>query len=371
MRQTPLKNYEITDVLGPEKSEQEVFSKISEDEDLCELYNIFPAAIRKDFLNFMTGKSGLKITYDTFFKMVFDPYDTPERLESFLEQIVGQPVKIKEVLKCDSQKIHAGSSIVIMDIVLSLSDGSLMDVEIQKVGYSFPGERSCCYSADLIMRQYNRAKKKAKRDGKPFSFRSLKPVYVIILMEDSPAPFKAVAPHYIHKKITNYDSGAKVADLSNIVYISLDTFHKVVQNIDTPLHAWLTFLSAYEPNDILKLVNSHPEFLEMYQEIAEFRDRTEDIMGFFSDALIQMDLATEEYMWDEMKKEKAQLSSEVEQLTSEKEQLTSEKEQLTSEKEQLASENVNLAEQNEVLSSKINDLEKELASLRKLLSENS
>ena len=349
--------YEITDIFGPEKSEQEVFSQISAYNDLYEVYDEFPENAKKDLLNFMTGKKGLRITYDTFFKMVFDPYDNPERLESFLEQIIGQPVKIKDVLKCDSQKIHAGSSIVIMDIVLSLSDGSIMDVEIQKVGYAFPGERSCCYASDLIIRQYNRAKKKAKKEGKPFSFRSLKPVYVIILMEDSPAPFKAVSPHYIHKKITTYDSGAKVAELSNIVYISLDTFRKVVQNIDTPLHAWLSFLSSYEPNDVLKLVNSHPEFLEMYQEIAEFRDRTEDIMGFFSDALIQMDLATEEYMWDEMKKEKAELTSEVEQLTSEKEKLTS--------------ENMDLATQNAHLTSKIDDLEKELVSLRKLLSGNS
>lgn len=135
MPQTLPQKYVISDIFGPEKTEQEVFSQISSDEDLCEIYDDFPANLKKDFLDFMTGKKGLKITYDTFFKMVFDPYDNPERLENFLREIIGQPVKIKHVLKCDSQKIHAGSSIVIMDIVLSLSDGSVMDVEIQKVGY--------------------------------------------------------------------------------------------------------------------------------------------------------------------------------------------------------------------------------------------
>lgn len=355
--------YELADILGPASTEQEVLSTIYNDKELYELYTGFTEEIQKDLLDFFTGKCGPKITYDTFFKMVFDPYDNPERLEEFLAEILGQPVKIKEVLQCDSQKIHAGSSIVIMDIVLSLSDGSVMDVEIQKVGYAFPGERSCCYAADLILRQYNRAKKQAKKRKQRFSFRSLKPVYVIILMEESPIPFKSVAPHYIHRKVTTYDSNAKVAELSNIVYISLDTFRNVVQNIDTPLHAWLTFLSAHEPKDILRLVNSHPEFLELYQEIAEFRTRMEDIMGFFSDALIQMDLATEEYMWEEMKKEKAKLASEVEHLTSEVDQLAFEKDQLASEKDQLSLKNERLNSENE-------NLKAELASLRKLLSEN-
>ena len=104
--------------------------------------------------------------------------------------------------------------------------------------------------------------------------------------------------------------------------------------------------------------------MEMFDEIAHPHKKRHTHMGFFSDELIQMDLATEEYMWDEMKKEKAELTSEVEQLTSEKEKLTSEKEKLTS-------ENMDLATQNAHLTSKIDDLEKELVSLRKLLSGNS
>ena len=362
MEKKQTKEYCIVDILGQEKSEQEVLSKIYEDDVLSDIYHSYPDDTKHDFLNFMTGKHGLKVTYDPFFKMIFDPYINPERLEAFLEEIIGQPVKIMHVLQCDSQKIHAGSSIVIMDIVLSLTDGSIMDVEIQKVGYSFPGERSCCYASDLIMRQYNRAKKQPKKEGKKFSFRSLKPVYVIIIMEDSPSTFKAVAPHYLHKKVTTYDSGANVAELSNIVYISLDTFQDVVQNIDTPLHAWLAFLSAYKPKDIIKLVDSHPEFLELYHEIAAFRDRTEDIMGFFSDALIQMDLATEEYMWDEMKKEKAKLTTELDQLSSEKEKLSEENEKLSGENEKLSGENEKLSTENA-------SLKDELAALRKLLSE--
>ena len=35
-------------------------------------------------------------------------------------------------------------------------DGGLADIEIQKIGYAFPGERSACYSADLLLRQYKK-----------------------------------------------------------------------------------------------------------------------------------------------------------------------------------------------------------------------
>ena len=34
------------------------------------------------------------------------------------------------------------------------ADGTICNVEIQKIGYAFPGQRSTCYSADLLLRQY-------------------------------------------------------------------------------------------------------------------------------------------------------------------------------------------------------------------------
>ena len=49
---------------------------------------------------------------------------------------------------------------------MEFEDGSLADVEIQKLGYAFPGERSACYAADLLLRQYKRARDKRNRKGK-------------------------------------------------------------------------------------------------------------------------------------------------------------------------------------------------------------
>ena len=60
-----------------------------------------------------------------------------------------------------------------MDIVVKTESGAIVNVEMQRIGYYFPGERSSCYTSDLIMRQYSavRAKK-----GLDFSYSDLKPV---------------------------------------------------------------------------------------------------------------------------------------------------------------------------------------------------
>ena len=45
-----------------------------------------------------------------------------------------------------------------MDIVVELEDHSIANVEVQKIGYKFSGQRSACYSADLLLRQYKRVR---------------------------------------------------------------------------------------------------------------------------------------------------------------------------------------------------------------------
>lgn len=99
--------------------------------------------------------------------------------------------------------------------------------------------------------------------------------------------------------------------IGNIVYISLDTFHFVVQNISTELEAWLTFLSSDQPSDILKLVNRFPKFKSYYADIAAFRQHPKALIYMFSEALTIMDRNTVKYMCEEQKKEIASLTAEL------------------------------------------------------------
>ena len=220
-----------------------------------------------------------------------------------------------------------------MDINIELTDGSITDIEMQKIGYLFPGERSSCYIADFIMRQYNRIK---SEKGKRFTYRDMKPVYLIVLMEQSSTAFKAVSPHFMHREQISYDSNANVTSLSNILYVSLDTFHEVSQNINTKLQAWLTFLSSAEPKDILNLITKYSEFEEYYHDIVAFRKKPKELISMYSEALAILDHNTELYMINELQnaiKEKETVIAELDSTILEKNNTIAEKENTIAEKD--------------------------------------
>ena len=211
--------------------------------------------------------------------------------------------------------ISDGGSQVIMDIIVRLSDGSYTTVEMQRLGYLFPGERTSCYLSDMMMRQYQKVRSDR---GKKFSYKDLNNVNLIVIMEESSKEFKAVSPEYIHRRETFFDSGAKVKNLENVTYISLDTFKEKNQNeIGTELDAWLTFFTAERPEDVLKLINSHPEFLPMYKEITEFRKDPAEVIGMFSEELRILDRNTTKYMIDELHEQVEAVISELNEVKKE------------------------------------------------------
>lgn len=123
---------------------------------------------------------GVKILYDSFFKEILNPDTAPSRLEELLSLILQRHIRILHVLPNDSSRIAEENALLIMDIVVQLEDGSIANIEVQKIGYSFPGQRSACYLADLLLRQYKRAKNERK---KKFSYRDIKSVYTIVFIE--------------------------------------------------------------------------------------------------------------------------------------------------------------------------------------------
>ena len=84
--------------------------------------------------------------YDSFFKEIMNPEYDPERLNNFLSLLIGQNVRLKEILPVDSTHMSDESSLLSMDILVELEDGTLADLEVQKIGYLFPGQRSACNS---------------------------------------------------------------------------------------------------------------------------------------------------------------------------------------------------------------------------------
>lgn len=334
----------LSDILGKDCSAREAMVLIMRDEEAYRRFLLFPEREQQKILSFIEGQRGLKITYDCFFQKIMSPILHPERMESFLSELIGYDVHIEKILPREGLPMADETGIIIMDILLQLSNGSRVNVEMQKLGFYFPGERSNCYAADAIMRQYSELKSKLKDN---FSYKMMKPFFLIILMEHSSAHFKRVSPHYIHNEQTSYDSGAEVTSLIKTKYISLDTFRNCVHNIDNKLHAWLTFFSSDEPADILKLVTAYPEFCELYQEIAQFRTKPEELIYMYSEALAIADRNTIRLMIDDMQEELSNLANQVaiknDELTAKENEIAAKDDELAAKENEIAAKDDEIA----------------------------
>ena len=293
------------------REREELLSEIQGSPKLRAIYEEWKPETREKFLDFCTGVKGMKILYDSFFKEVMNPEYTPERLEKFLCVVLKRKVRIVRVLPNDSTRIADEGSLLITDIVVELEDGSLANVEIQKIGYAFPGPRSACYAADMLLRQYKRVRSK---QGEDFSYSSIKNVYLIVIYENSPKEFKELPDIYYHHSRQVFDSGLKLNLLQEFIMIPLDIFHRKMHNkaIETPLEAWLTFLSEENPERIVELITKYPEFKAMYETLYDMCQNTERVMGmFFSEELRQLDRNTVKYMIEEQQKEIDQLAEQM------------------------------------------------------------
>ncbi len=315
---------------------KEVLEKIHDKKELLKMFYSWTEEQQEEFLDFCTGVKGPRMLYDGFFKEVMNPESAPERLNEFLSLILGTPVKIHAVLPNDSTRLADESSLLITDIVVELKDGSLANVEVQKLGYKFPGERSACYSADLLLRQYKRVRNKKR---KKFSYRDIKSVYNIVLFESSPEEFHEFPDVYIHRSEQKSDTGIKVELLQKYVFIPIDIFKKRQHNkgITGKLDAWLMFFCGEKPEEIVRLIEAYPQFKPMYEEAYEMCRNMEDIMGLFSKELRELDRNTVQLMIDEMQEK---LEQKREELKHKSEELKHKSEELEHKKEELEQQKI-------------------------------
>ena len=344
------------------REREDIKQEIYENSKLLEKYREWDEEQQEEFLDYCTGVKGVKILYDAFFKEIMNPENTPERLNELLSLLLGQSVTIKRVLPGDSTRLADEQSLLIMDILVELADNSLANVEVQKIGYSFPGQRSACYSSDLLLRQYKRVKGEKK---KAFSYKDIKSVYTIVFFETSIKEFHEYPQNYIHKFKQQSDTGLELELLQKYVFIPLDIFRGIYHNDGksngknsanrrwNKTEAWLTFLSTDEPEIIIELIRQYPEFKEMYEEIYVMCQNVEKVMEMFSKELIQLDRNTVQYMIDEMQDtidiQKEELEAKQETIDTQKNELEEQKTTINAQKEELkAKQNQLEAKQNTI-----------------------
>ena len=303
---------------------KELLHLIESDTKKFEVFHDWNEEQQTEFLDMCCGVRGIRILYDSFFKEVMNPEYAPERLNSFLSLLLGRKVKIRSVLPNDSTRITDETSLLITDIVVELENGSLANVEVQKIGYLFPGARSACYSADLLLRQYRRVR---SREKKKFSYKNIKSVYTIVLFEQSPEEFHAYPQNYRHIFSQRSDTGLELELLQKYIFIPLDIFRKILHNkgIANELEAWLAFLCEDDPEMILQLIENWPEFKPMYVELYNMCQNIQGVMDMFSKELQELDRNTVQYMIDIMQetieKQKKELEDQKKELEDQKKEL--------------------------------------------------
>ena len=305
--------------------------------------------------DFLKGKRSLPLLYDPFFKKIFNPVEREDRLSELVSCLLGQKVTVLEVFPNeDSQFLGV---MIIMDMVVMMADGSIANIEIQKISYDFLAERISCYSADLVLRQYkmitgkNQAgKHNSSMNGssKP-SYKDMRKVHTIILFEDSNKSLisdmdKAL---YFHVGKTRFNTGVKIELLQDFVLVSLDTFRKyrysdiregcteitdydydssqyndelVSEKMKRDRLKFLSLFVAETPQEIDRLIEIFPDLESVRQDINEYLERPGEVLSMFSEALRILDRNTAELMVDRMKDEMETLKAQNEELKSSSEE---------------------------------------------------
>lgn len=346
----------LRDIFKHLPSERELLSRIEEREDLSEIFESWSREQRQEYLDRCTGKRGFNILYDAYFKEVMNPEYDPSRLESFLEVVIGEKVRILKVLPNDSVRLEDENTLLVTDIVVELADGSVANIEVQKIGNRFTGPRCSCYLSDMMLRQYKRIRARKK---KGFSYGDIKKVYLIVLYEHSPKALRTMPDTYLHRARHVFDTGLDMDLLQRCVLVPLDIFRETMQNkpIRTLLEAWLTFLGEDTPQRLVELFRVFPQFIAMYETLYGMYKDMVNAMGFFSEELRIMDQNMVKYMIDE-------LDDEIKHLEEVKNQLEGEKSQLEEEKNRLAEDNLQLEKQSMQYQAEIKRLSEELRQLK-------
>ena len=347
------------------KTREDVISDFRKEPDIWRIFSSFNADYQEELILFCMGEKGLKLTYDTIFRLIMDSRKHPERMESFLSAILDKKINIVEIFEREGIHLTEKASFVIMDILVRANDGEYINVEMQKIGYAFPLARTDCYSADLIMRQYNDAKQK---HGDDFSFSKLSKVITIVIMEKSFGDFIDDTAHSIHHRVNVFDTGINADGLSESYYICLDTYRKYIHTeIKNKRDAWLLFLGSADINDILEVCEAFPEFISLYEDMFKLQIDERRLMTMFSEALEIMNKNTERYMVEFYSKECEEAKNMRDEAISE---LNEAKSELDETKSELDNEKSKHMETQNKLSDAQNELRKrdiEMAELRKKL----
>ena len=126
--------------------------------------------------------------------------------------------------------------------------------------------------------------------------------------------------------------------------ISLDVFseNKYPMDKNNRVTAWLSLLATRNVDDLTEILAVYPWLEAIYQDMASYLHKPEEVLTMFSDALKILDNNTVQYMIDEMQNtiddQKAQLSDAHSQLADKDSLINNQAAEIAALKKQLAAQ---------------------------------
>lgn len=171
--------------------------------------------------------------------------------------------------------------------------------------------------------------------------------------------------------------------LQKYLFVALDNFRSIKHNesskmvINNRLEAWLAFMCMDDPDDILRIIESCPDFKEMYEQIYDICRNLDGVMRMFSKELQELDRNSVELMVDEMQKD---LDKTREKLVETRKKVEIQDQELVKKNEKIETQNLQLMDKRKEIETKdqqltekdkeIELLKKELKNMKKLYEEN-
>ena len=96
--------------LFPSRTKDECLLELKKNPSVYRTYLNWPDKWKNRFLEFMEGKKSLPLTYDPFFKKLFNPDVYPERLSQLISSIIGTKVTVKCILSNEDSMLPSTTS---------------------------------------------------------------------------------------------------------------------------------------------------------------------------------------------------------------------------------------------------------------------
>ena len=186
------------------------------------LRSSYSREFKEHLLAILDGTQIAQLTSDTMAKRIFSPDLHRDRFDFILKRVMGDDsIAVDRSATNELPTESTSAKRTVSDLPAWLKDNRFANLEMQAVAQDYIFSRADIYSSRMLLFQYSVGFDQAKKD---INYKNVPGVILVILMKDSPAPFKEFkSDKYIHR-ITEAvsDTGMRYPLLRQIAYVQLD-----------------------------------------------------------------------------------------------------------------------------------------------------